>query len=167
MATINTAQKTPDPCSFVIFGVTGDLAHRLVVPALYNLAATNLLPDDIELVTQGMRTELMLPSIQWSQVKGLAEATLKSRPDDVRALYLLARIEFEQPTADDPTKSTPLNKRNSARIRKSLEYLAELKKNAQYPPWRVAFLEAKIHGWTIEDAQRRGEEAVARTLDWL
>jgi glucose-6-phosphate 1-dehydrogenase len=38
-------QKKPDPCSFIIFGVTGDLAHRLVVPALYNLAASNLLPD--------------------------------------------------------------------------------------------------------------------------
>jgi glucose-6-phosphate 1-dehydrogenase len=30
----------------VIFGVTGDLAHRLVIPALYNLAAAGLLPDD-------------------------------------------------------------------------------------------------------------------------
>jgi glucose-6-phosphate 1-dehydrogenase len=38
-------QKKPDSCSFVIFGVTGDLAHRLVIPALYNLAATDLLPD--------------------------------------------------------------------------------------------------------------------------
>jgi glucose-6-phosphate 1-dehydrogenase len=38
-------QKKPDPCSFIIFGVTGDLAHRLVLPALYNLAATDLLPD--------------------------------------------------------------------------------------------------------------------------
>ena len=25
----------PDPCSLVIFGATGDLAHRLVIPALY------------------------------------------------------------------------------------------------------------------------------------
>ena len=32
MAVGQTAQKKPDPCSFVIFGVTGDLAHRLVVP---------------------------------------------------------------------------------------------------------------------------------------
>ena len=32
-------QHKPDPCSFVIFGVTGDLTHRLVIPALYNLAA--------------------------------------------------------------------------------------------------------------------------------
>jgi glucose-6-phosphate 1-dehydrogenase len=38
-------QKKPDPCSFIIFGATGDLAHRLVMPALYNLAATDLLPD--------------------------------------------------------------------------------------------------------------------------
>jgi glucose-6-phosphate 1-dehydrogenase len=35
----------PDPCSIVIFGATGDLTHRLVIPALYNLAASNLLPD--------------------------------------------------------------------------------------------------------------------------
>ena len=45
MAVGQIAQKKPDPCSFVIFGVTGDLAHRLVVPALYNLAASDLLPD--------------------------------------------------------------------------------------------------------------------------
>ena len=38
-------QQKPDGCSFVIFGVTGDLTHRLVIPALYNLAATDLLPD--------------------------------------------------------------------------------------------------------------------------
>ena len=35
----SSKQKKPDPCSFVIFGVTGDLTHRLVIPALYNLAA--------------------------------------------------------------------------------------------------------------------------------
>src|SRR3954453_23986645 len=45
MAVGKAAQTRPDPCSFVIFGVTGDLAHRLVIPALYNLAANNLLPE--------------------------------------------------------------------------------------------------------------------------
>ena len=50
MATSKTAQKKPDPCSFVIFGVTGDLAHRLVVPALYNLAVNDLLPDNEEVL---------------------------------------------------------------------------------------------------------------------
>src|ERR1700726_3931560 len=45
MANGSFAQKKPDSCAFVIFGVTGDLTHRLVMPSLYNLAATNLLPE--------------------------------------------------------------------------------------------------------------------------
>ena len=45
MTNISSEQKKPDPCSFVIFGATGDLTHRLVIPALYNLAAADLLPD--------------------------------------------------------------------------------------------------------------------------
>ena len=45
MTEISSKQRKPAPCSFVIFGVTGDLTHRLVIPALYNLAAADLLPD--------------------------------------------------------------------------------------------------------------------------
>ena len=37
--------RPPDPCSLVIFGVTGDFTHRLITPALYNLAEANLLPE--------------------------------------------------------------------------------------------------------------------------
>ena len=37
------------PSALVIFGVTGDLTHRLVLPSLYNLAAGNLLPAPEEL----------------------------------------------------------------------------------------------------------------------
>src|SRR3984893_18591813 len=48
MTSNGTSQQTkPDPCSFVIFCVTGDLAHRLVLPALYNLAESKLLPDQL------------------------------------------------------------------------------------------------------------------------
>ena len=42
--------KKPDPCCFVVFGVTGDLAHRLVIPALYNLAESGLLPQQFCIV---------------------------------------------------------------------------------------------------------------------
>ena len=60
-------QKKPDPCSFVIFGVTGDLTHRLVIPALYNLAAGDLLPEKFCLVgvarkgvsAEALRSDLM------------------------------------------------------------------------------------------------------------
>ena len=42
--------RPADPCCFVIFGSSGDLTHRLLVPALYNLATEGLLPDDFALI---------------------------------------------------------------------------------------------------------------------
>lgn len=36
--------KVPEPCIMVIFGVTGDLTARKLLPALYNLAREGLLP---------------------------------------------------------------------------------------------------------------------------
>ena len=40
-----TTLKMPDPCILVIFGATGDLTARRLVPALYNLANEGLLPS--------------------------------------------------------------------------------------------------------------------------
>ena len=37
--------KPADPCAMALFGATGDLAKRLVIPALYNLERTGTLPD--------------------------------------------------------------------------------------------------------------------------
>ncbi len=45
-----TTRAIPDPCSLVIFGATGDLTHRKLVPALYNLAADGALPPAINVV---------------------------------------------------------------------------------------------------------------------
>lgn len=42
--------KRPDPCLMVIFGASGDLTKRLVMPALYNLCRTNLLPDKFAVI---------------------------------------------------------------------------------------------------------------------
>jgi glucose-6-phosphate 1-dehydrogenase len=39
-----TTRALPQPCSIVIFGATGDLTHRKLIPALYNLAADGELP---------------------------------------------------------------------------------------------------------------------------
>ena len=35
----------PRPCTLVLFGATGDLVHRLVMPAIYNMARAGDLPD--------------------------------------------------------------------------------------------------------------------------
>src|SRR5471032_1248366 len=43
-------KSPPPPCAIVIFGANGDLTKRLIVPALYNLARTGLLPKQLALV---------------------------------------------------------------------------------------------------------------------
>ena len=48
-------ERVPDPCAFVLFGATGDLAHRKVIPAIYQLWRTNLLPSEFSLVAVARR----------------------------------------------------------------------------------------------------------------
>jgi glucose-6-phosphate 1-dehydrogenase len=40
----------PQPCRIVIFGATGDLTQRKLIPALYNLAADGDLPPAVAIV---------------------------------------------------------------------------------------------------------------------
>ncbi len=44
------SRLAPDPCTLVIFGATGDLTHRKLIPALYNLAAEGALPPAITII---------------------------------------------------------------------------------------------------------------------
>ena len=45
------------PTALVIFGATGDLAHRKLLPALYNLAHEGALPERFELVGVARREQ--------------------------------------------------------------------------------------------------------------
>ncbi len=56
MATTESARKSgthPGPTVFVLFGATGDLAKRMVIPAFYQLAMQDLLPRQWRLVGNG------------------------------------------------------------------------------------------------------------------
>src|SRR3546814_18270780 len=44
---------TVPSATFVLFGATGDLAHRMIFPSLYNLFGDNLLPKDFLIVASG------------------------------------------------------------------------------------------------------------------
>ena len=39
-----------DPCTVVIFGASGDLTKRLLLPSLYNLSEEGLLPDHFAII---------------------------------------------------------------------------------------------------------------------
>jgi glucose-6-phosphate 1-dehydrogenase len=43
-------RRTPDPCTLVIFGASGDLTHKKLMPALYALALRRLLPPRYAIV---------------------------------------------------------------------------------------------------------------------
>jgi glucose-6-phosphate 1-dehydrogenase len=93
-------QKKPDPCSFVLFGVTGDLAHRLVIPALYNLAANDLLPDNfciVGIARKGMSSKQLTGSL----TKALHEFATR-KVDEVVARRLLGCVTCIEADPKDP-----------------------------------------------------------------
>src|SRR5919106_1908979 len=108
MAVGQTTQKKPDPCSFVIFGVTGDLTHRLVVPALYNLAASDLLPDRFCLVgvaRKGMTSDKLRDSL----MKGLRQ--FATRPvDEAISRRLLDCLTCIEADPKDPASVDAMSK---------------------------------------------------------
>src|SRR5271155_999611 len=117
MTVTQAKQKKPDPCSFVIFGVPGDLAHRLVVPALYNLAATDLLPENFCLVGIA-RKAMSNDELADSLMKGLRE--FATRPvDDAIAKRLFECVTCIEADPSDPASfdrmSEQLDKLEAAR----------------------------------------------------
>jgi glucose-6-phosphate 1-dehydrogenase len=75
-----------DPCSFVIFGAQGDLTRRLLMPALYNLAANNLLPEAFSIVAVG-REPMSNDAFRNEMKAALSEfATQTVQPDVVQRL---------------------------------------------------------------------------------
>ena len=50
-----SAEHTPPPCAFVLYGATGDLTHRKIIPALYDLSLQNLLPKQFVILAFARR----------------------------------------------------------------------------------------------------------------
>jgi glucose-6-phosphate 1-dehydrogenase len=66
----------PPPLAMVIFGANGDLTKRLVVPALYNLAKSKLLPEHFAIVGLDHNDKT---AAQWSgQLHDFLEQTIKT-----------------------------------------------------------------------------------------
>ena len=88
-------ERVPDPCSFVLFGATGDLAHRKVMPAIYQLWRTNLLPAEFSLVAVARRPYTDEAFV--AEVRTSIEAHSRVQPIDEDAWTELAkRITYQQ-----------------------------------------------------------------------
>src|SRR6201993_1568052 len=50
VSALNSGQAPAEPCVLVIFGASGDLTKRLLMPAFFNLACDGLLPEQFAIV---------------------------------------------------------------------------------------------------------------------
>jgi glucose-6-phosphate 1-dehydrogenase len=74
-----TTRAVPQPCAIVIFGATGDLTHRKLIPALYNLSADGELPPTVTVVGFARR-----PKTDEEFRKELSETTKQFSRQEVR-----------------------------------------------------------------------------------
>jgi glucose-6-phosphate 1-dehydrogenase len=85
-------RRCADPCVFVIFGASGDLTKRLLVPALYHLAADGLLPSEFAVVGVA-RSEFSREEFRRRMKEGI-EAFAGVTPAAMTAAWLLDRIHY-------------------------------------------------------------------------
>ena len=95
-----SAGRAADPCVMVIFGASGDLTKRKLIPALYNLAKDNLLSKEFALVGVA-RNEMSSEQFRDMISKEIGDfATTKVDPDlwhwFARRIYYIAG-DFDDP----------------------------------------------------------------------
>jgi glucose-6-phosphate 1-dehydrogenase len=97
------------PCVLSIFGVTGDLAKRLLFPSLYNLASSGALPEDFRLVGVGRRdwNDRMLRAY----LRDTLSQFLGGKPDPRVTRWLAQRTFYQKTNFDDQAGFNALGQR--------------------------------------------------------
>lgn len=86
------------PCVMVIFGGTGDLTHKKLMPALYHLAKDQLLPNSFHIVSVGRRNKTNTGYAK--EVFQSIQESIGGKPD-VKAWKLLQeRIRYHRQSFD-------------------------------------------------------------------
>jgi glucose-6-phosphate 1-dehydrogenase len=94
------------PTTLVIFGGTGDLAHRKLLPAVYNLAHEGALPERFNLIA------ISRSDIAHDDYRAMARDSIKQHsrrpPDDQVLEKLLENVRYVPGTFDDDSVFTKL-----------------------------------------------------------
>jgi glucose-6-phosphate 1-dehydrogenase len=89
-------EKTAGPCTVVIFGASGDLTKRKLIPALYRMVQERLLPAELAIVgvartameSEEFRTNMKAAIAEFSESKSVDEAVWASFADKLYYLTL-------------------------------------------------------------------------------
>ncbi|MEO8737728.1 MAG: glucose-6-phosphate dehydrogenase [Edaphobacter sp.] len=101
------AERTPDPCIVVIFGASGDLTKRKLLPALYHLDQAGLLPSDIAVV--GVARRPLEETFAADMKEGIIAGGGVDESDPKLAPFV-GKIQYHAMNFDDASGYDALNK---------------------------------------------------------
>ncbi len=107
-------ERIPDACVFVIFGASGDLTRRKLVPALYNLAASRLLPPGMSIVGFAL-TETTEEQFRQSMRDAVGQFSRRKPIDEAVWGDFVSRLHYVSGRFEEPASYT--------RLREKLEFL--------------------------------------------
>jgi glucose-6-phosphate 1-dehydrogenase len=107
-------ERAPLPCAFVIFGASGDLTQRKLLPALYNLAVSRLLPPGLAIVGFAL-TETSEEQFRATMRDAVARFSRRQPIDETVWQDFASRLHYLSGRFEDPA--------NFTRLREKLEEL--------------------------------------------
>jgi glucose-6-phosphate 1-dehydrogenase len=137
-------RRSPEPAILVIFGATGDLTERKLMPALYRLARDGALPDQLRIVGFARR--------DWNDDQFRAYHTENTCPhlgdefEEEQWGHFARRLYFQQGTFDD-----------AAAFEALAQKIEELEKEHDNGGNLLFYLARSRSGWT-----KRGWQTVRR-----
>ena len=95
------SEHVAPPCAMVIFGATGDLTHRKLVPALFSLWSQGLLSEHFMIVGVA-RSPLASAAFRDEMKKAVAEFARLKPKDDAEWSRFAAQLEYVSGEFSDP-----------------------------------------------------------------
>ena len=112
-------ERVPEPAAMVIFGASGDLAHRKLLPALYSLTRDRLLPSRFAII--GFARRAMTDEAFRDELRTACAEHARRRPLDTElwsafaAQHLLPAGELRRPRLVRCAQAAPRGDRTHAR----------------------------------------------------
>ena len=107
---ISEPAARPEPCAMVIFGASGDLTRRKLVPALYQLAADNQLPECFRIIGFA-RSKKSPEEFRRELHEGISQFARNQPPDNSLWDNFSPDIEYHQGDYDDLSAFQSLRER--------------------------------------------------------
>src|SRR6185369_16344459 len=133
-------ERVPEPAVMVIFGASGDLTHRKLLPALYSLTRDRLLPSRFAIV--GFARKPVTDDAFRDDLRKACDEFARRRPVDPALWSAFAQhVFYHQGNYDDPTSYAGLKAR-----------IEEIEKTLGLPGNRVFYLATP--SWSFAPAIR-------------